>query len=82
MQLAFLVSAVIAVGSSCWPSMLPEPPGRRPARRTGGGGEVGDLDAELEELEDDARGAQPRDDCQLTAPTSTIRSCLRAFAVT
>ena len=68
--------------SSCWPPMLPNRRGRGPARRSDADGELGDLDAELEELEDGLERAQPRPDRQLTAPTSTIRSWVRALAAT
>jgi MFS transporter, DHA2 family, lincomycin resistance protein len=60
MQLAFLVSAVIAVAVVVLAVMLPSRPTADPhAGPAPEGDEVGDLDAELEELEDDLGELSP-----------------------
>jgi hypothetical protein len=52
MQLAFLVSAVIALGIVVLAAMLPSRPTVDPHAGPAPEEEAGDLDAELEELED------------------------------
>jgi MFS transporter, DHA2 family, lincomycin resistance protein len=52
MQLAFLVSAVIALGIIVLAAMLPSRPAVDPHAGSAPDDEVGDLDAELEELEE------------------------------
>jgi DHA2 family lincomycin resistance protein-like MFS transporter len=59
MQLAFLVSAVIAVAVAVLAPFLPNRPAADPHAASPAEGEIEDLDAELEELEDGLEGLSP-----------------------
>ena len=59
MQLAFLVSAVIAMAIIVLAAMLPNRPAVDPHAGPTPDDEVGDLDAELEELEDELEELSP-----------------------